>query len=293
MYPTPLGSAIRRQPPAIALCRIFRHNGRMQNFASSSIRNQVMSLVVLAVSAAVVTGTVVAVTRLYGGPGLSISQTTTQKDQTFDVTGTSEVTAVPDKAEVTVGIQANRPTVAETQEELNRVTAAIQEQLRDLGIDKEDIQTRNYSLNPEYRFDRGESREITGYVGSAQLVVSVTEFDTLNQVIDRATAAGANQVYGIQFSLTEEKREELRKQGREEAITEAKSSAQELARLAGMNLGRVINVTENRGGQPVPQPRFATAQLELAEDAAAPTPTQIEPGSTTVTYSVTLSYETL
>ncbi|HEX7017837.1 MAG TPA: SIMPL domain-containing protein [Patescibacteria group bacterium] len=228
--------------------------------------------------------------RALGPLPISVSQTTTQKESSFFVTGESEIVTVPDEAQVSVGIEAQASTVAQAQAQTNQVISAITDQLSDLGIAKEDIKTTNYNVNPQYDFNSGTNR-ITGYMVSSNLRIKVKELDKVNQVIDSATGAGANRIGGITFTLSEEKEEELVKQARKEAIEDAKEDAQELASLAGMKLGRIINVSEDRGGQPMP----LMMQRSVSFDAmgGAEEATQVEPGSTTFKYTVTLSYETL
>ncbi|MBU0579082.1 SIMPL domain-containing protein, partial [Patescibacteria group bacterium] len=159
-----------------------------------------------------------------------------------------------------------------------------------LGINEKDIQTQNYRVSPEYDYSSPE-RRITGYRVNTEVVVKITDFEKLNQIIDTATGLGANQVGGISFSLSEKKQAELKKEARKEAIAEAKDSAEELAKLAGIKLERVINVTESDGNN-YPQPMYARAEMALG-GARPEEPTQIEPGSEIYRYSVTLSYETL
>lgn len=234
--------------------------------------------------------TLLLMSRLLGPLPLSVSQTVAHKDSMFTVTGESEVTTVPDVATTTVGVQISRTTVAQAQEEANRVISAISDEVRKLGIGTDDIKTVNYSIYPEYDWSRG--RSVIGYNVNASLKVTVQDFSKLNQVIDAATRAGANEVGGVQFELSKQKEQELRKQAREEAIADAKESASELARLGGMRLGRIVNVSEY---MPSSQPPIMFDRAMIAKEGmggGVETPTQIEPGSATYTYQVTLSYET-
>lgn len=94
-------------------------------------------------------------------------------------------------------------------------------------------------------------------------------------------------VGNIQFTVNEEKQKELQRQARRQAIDEAKEKAKDLASDAGMRLGRIINVSEaaDRG------PSFYDRIVPLAGGASEET--KVEPGETTITVSVTLTYEVL
>lgn len=239
-----------------------------------------------------VAGTILA-SRVLGPLPIAVNQTVAERPTTFNVTGTSEITTVPDQVEVNLGVNVQQPTVAGAQDEANQVINSITEQLLSLGIEKEDIKTQNYSINPQYDFSEGGNQRILGYQVNANLRVKLTDFANLNQAIDVATTNGANQVGGIQFTLSEEKEEELKKEARKEAITDAKENAQELATIAGLRLGNLVDVQEGTSEPPVMFSREAMS-FDMAAGGVEPSvPTDIQPGSTTYTYRVTLSYQTL
>lgn len=234
---------------------------------------------------------VVGITRAFA-PQLSINQVTTNKQMTFDVAGESKITTIPDQAEVRMGIQVNESTVKAAQDRANQVINTINAQLGELGIEKSDIKTEQYSLYPNYDYEAGNQR-ITGYTVNAELLVTMTDFAQLNQAIDMATTAGANQIGGITFTLSDDKEAEVEKQAREEAINNAKKNAQELSSLAGMRLGKIVNVIETPSPK---QPFYPMADMAFSREALGAgggAPTNVEPGSTSYTYTVTLSYETL
>lgn len=226
--------------------------------------------------------------RFTGPLPFSITQTTTQKQSTFDVRGESKISTIPDKAVVNLGITVNEDAVKTAQDKANSIINAINAELGKLGIDKKGIKTENYTLYPNYNYDNGR-QAITGYTVNATLTASITDFAKLNQAIDAATRVGANQIGGITFTLSDEKKKETETQARKEAIDDAKDRAQDLAKLAGMKLGKIVNVAE--------QPNFNIAPYEMAlrsgMGGGGGAPTNVEPGSTTFQYTVTLSYETL
>ncbi len=244
-------------------------------------------------AALVATATVLAVvlvTRFVSPIPLSITQTTTEKSAAFSASGTSSISTIPDKVEITMGVSRREADIQQAQTRANEIINKINSDLQGLGVAKEDIKTQNYSIYPIYDFQSGSQR-ITNYSVDVSLTVSLTDFEKLNTVVDMATAAGANQVSGIQFKLSEEKERQIKEQARAEAIEDAKANAQELARLAGMKLGKVVNVIEDQGvGGPLP---YLAADAAMGRGGGAGAPTNIEPGSTSYDYTVTISYETL
>ncbi|MCL4390569.1 MAG: SIMPL domain-containing protein [Patescibacteria group bacterium] len=221
------------------------------------------------------------------GPGfpLSVNQITTTKNDLFTVTGEGKVTAAPDTAQVNLGFTASAANVTDVQNQANQIIKKISDDIKKLGIGESDIQTTAYSLQPNY----SPNQRITGYSATVNLTVKVRDFNKINQIIDTATADGANQVGGLAFTLDDATQTKLQSQARKIAIDQAKAKAAEIAADAGISLGRIVGVSEN---QPNPiRPLYAAGAIKT-DAATPPVPTQIEPGSAEITIDVTLSYET-
>ena len=225
-------------------------------------------------------------TKLAGPIPFSVTSVTTQKTDTFTVTGEGKTIAVPDIAVVSVGVQAQGGSVKAVQDELNRKSNAVAEAIKKVGVDAKDIQTTNYSIYPSYDYQSGGQR-ITGYTASSGLTVKVRDIDKANSVIDAATSAGANQVGGISFEVSN--KDKVLNEAREKAVAEAKRKAEDASRIAGFKLGRIVNYQESEGGQPGPIPLYAKA--EDARGGEPVPPTQTEPGSAELAISVSLSFE--
>lgn len=226
-------------------------------------------------------------TKLTGPIPFSVNSVITTKTDLFSVTGTGKETVVPDSAKVDLGITINQPSVVGAQTEANRVINQITSDLKALGIEDKNIKTINYSVYPNYDYAAGSQR-IKDYNVNATLEVTVTPLSKVNDVIDKATADGANTVGNIQFTVNDQKQEELMQKARKEAIDEAKKKANQLAGDAGMRLGKIINVTETPNTVPVVFDRA----LSLAGGGPGEK-TQVQPGETSITVSITLSYEVL
>jgi len=230
--------------------------------------------------------------RLTGWPLItsSVHQVSTNQVNLFTADGVARLTVVPDQAEVTAGVSITAPAVKTAQDQANAITNQLRAQLVNLGVEPGQIKTQNYSVYPEYDWS-GSTRRVTGYTVDSSLRVTVTDFALLNNIIDTATAAGANEIGNIRFTLSDEQQEQLRRQARQEAIQQARENAQELAALTGLRLGNIVNVsesTEDTAG------RLYTTNMKMAvTEDALDYGTNIEAGETTYTYFVTLSYQTL
>lgn len=222
-------------------------------------------------------------TKIFGPIPFAVNSVTTTKSTTFDVTGEGKVTVVPDIASVSVGIRSQGSTVKIAQDQINSVINKVSQAIKDLGVDKKDIQTTNYSIYPDYDYS-GSSQRIKGYNASTNLSIKVRDTDKVNSVIDTATSNGANEVSGISFEVDD--RAKAENEAREKAVAEAKKKAENASKIAGFRLGKIVNYSESFDDFPRPLPLRAAGAAEVEDK-----PTQIEPGTTQVSVTVTLSYE--
>jgi len=226
--------------------------------------------------------------RFIGPIPFSVSQTTTEKKTTFDVEAEGKVTAIPDTAEINVGIQVNKSTVQAAQKEANEKINKIIGEIKKLGIDEKYLKTIDYNVYPEYDYRAGQ--KIVGYNVNITLQCRVKDFSKINQVVDTATSLGANQIGNLSFTIDDEKMEELKMEARKQAIEKAKKKAKEIAQVSGIKIGRLLNVSENLSSyQPVP---VTSKELGIG-GTPQEKQTQIQPGESEITVSVILSYETL
>lgn len=203
----------------------------------------------------------------------------------LSVVGEGKIEAVPDTATITVGISvSNVTTVQEAQTRITEINNKIISSLSGLGIAKSDIKTSNYSIYPYYSPDA--QAKTTGYNGNVSITITTHSAEKVPNIITQATAAGANEVQGVNFSI--DNPDALREKAREEAIDNAKEQAQKLAKQLDIRLGKITNVVEANGGAEV-LPYYQ--RMALPEIGGGRAEAQVEPGSQTITSVVTLYFE--
>lgn len=222
-------------------------------------------------------------TKIAGPIPFSVNSITTNKTDAFNVTGIGKVVVKPDIATVNVGISANGTTVKIIQEQINSVINKVTQGIKNLGIEDKDIKTAGYSIYPNYDYKEGQ--KISGYQASTTLIVKVRDLNKINDVIDSATQNGANQVSGINFDVDDKTKSE--NEARNLAVKEAKEKAAEAAKIAGFNLGKIINYQENFAGNNRIYPMMAG----VAEASTKDSSTNIQAGSSEIQVTVTLSFE--
>ena len=165
---------------------------------------------------------------------------------------------------------------------------AILAALKDTGIAEKDIQTTNYSVYME-RYpepsplvggaEAGESKP--QYRVSNMVNVTIRDLDKVSEVLDGVIEAGANNIWGVNFSLDDT--ETAQAEARTKAVADARARAQALAELSEVALGPVMAVSEVIGGSMYPVPM-------AFESAMGGGGGPISPGEVEVSYQVQVTY---
>jgi len=190
------------------------------------------------------------------------------------VQGTASVTSVPDRAELSFGVESQGQTakaaLAANATEMRKVIAAVK------AAGGTDVKTQSVSLSPRYN----ETNEVQAFVATNTVSATIKDLAKAGAVIDAAVSAGANQVYGPSLSTSDQT--ELYRQALKAAVANARANAQVLAAAANLSLGRVTAIIEGGGG---PQPLPYAADKAMAVES-----TPIEPGTQQTTASISVTF---
>lgn len=175
------------------------------------------------------------------------------------VLGHGEVKARPDTATIQIGIDTEAANAKDALAQNNTQAQALQQKLAELKIDTKDIQTSNFSISPTYGND---GRQVTGYRVSNIVTITIRNLDSAGTLLDQVVQAGANNIYGISFSVADTQK--LMEQARQAAMADAKVRATQLATAGGAAVGDVLIISENVSAPPVPMPMLDRAAAQGA-----------------------------
>jgi uncharacterized protein YggE len=188
------------------------------------------------------------------------------------VTGAGIVTAVPDRAQISAGVETRAATARGA---LQGNAASMEKVLGALEArGGRQITTQTVSLSTA--FDE-QGRRI-GFV-AANIASAETTLANAGALIDAAVAAGANTISGP--SLSRSDADTLYRQALEKAVADAQARAALLAKAAGRALGRVTAIVESGATD---SPVF---RAEAARDASTP----VVSGAQEITATVSVTYE--
>jgi uncharacterized protein YggE len=227
------------------------------------------------------------------------------KTDPFTVAGTSTIKAEPDQALIFFTVAKTAPELSDAQAQANEATNAMVGALKQTGIAEKDIKTGgynsypNYEQNPVYPVEAlsirplppvNPTQKIVSYTVSQNIQVNLPDISKAETVIDVLTAQGAENISGPNYSFSEKKQKDLSDKLRLEAITKAKEKAEDIAKAAGIRLGKVINVQES--SFPYPMVRSYALDMKAQGGAEPAVPTQLNPGENELSSTVTLFFET-
>jgi len=194
------------------------------------------------------------------------------------VTGEATVAVAPDSAMIRIGVSSQDKTAREASDANARQMTAVLAAIKSNNIADRDIQTSRLSLQPQYDPNKSGTARLTGFQATNQVTVRIRDIGNLAAVLDSAISAGANEMSGIEFIVSEQSK--LLDRARDDAIADAHRKAELYAKAAGSKLGHVIAISEE-GSAPPPRP------MQALRAGAVP----ISPGEQTLRAAVTVSFE--
>lgn len=203
----------------------------------------------------------------------------------LNISSNAEATRVPDVATLSAGVVTQaadgNSAMRQNAQQMDKVLAAI----KAAGIAERDVQTSGVSLNPQYRYADNEAPKITGYQASNTVSLKVRDIAKLGKVLDALAAQGANQINGPSFEIDQP--EPVYDEARLAALKKAQARAQTYAKSLGLQVRRIVSISENAGGGYNPMPRMRAMAAGAAMDKATP----VAPGESTVSVNLDVVFE--
>nr|WP_235890648.1 SIMPL domain-containing protein [Martelella alba] len=188
---------------------------------------------------------------------------------TISVAAEGTASVAPDMAIVSLAVVSRAETAEAAMTDNNQSMQKVLDALKASGIAAKDIQTDNFSINPQYKQvtsdDGSESRVIDGYQVVNGLDVTVRALDNLGAVLDQSVKLGVNSGGNITFTNADPSA--AQEAARKQAVAKAMAKAKTLADAAGVSLGNVLAISE---GGSAPQPLLRTASFAMKDMGSVP-----------------------
>ncbi len=206
------------------------------------------------------------------------------------VTGSAELSVVPDRATVRMSASAMRQDVDGARREVVAVTRRFLAFADDVGIDDDDVTATGLSIQPQYRWIPDENqRVLSGYLVSRQIVVRITDIERLGRIMEGAVDAGINQVQPPQLERSDQR--ELRRQLLARSARDARANAQAIADALDAELGGLYSLNATQGGGYRPEVASLNQMSVSARAADASGADTYSLGEITLSAQVTAQFE--
>ncbi|MBR1154144.1 SIMPL domain-containing protein [Bradyrhizobium sp. JYMT SZCCT0428] len=199
----------------------------------------------------------------------------------ISVTGEANVSVPPDLAQIDGGVATDAKTAREASDANNAAMGKVLLALKGAGIDEKDYQTSRLSLQPQYATSSktAERPGVVGFRASNRVTIKIRDVTKVASVIDVLVGAGANEIGGINFIVTQPSKH--LDEAREKAIADARRKADIYAKAAGVTLGEPISISEEGAAVPVFRSKVAAPMA-----VGAP----VAQGEETLSVSVSVSW---
>lgn len=205
---------------------------------------------------------------------------------TVDAEGSAYV--VPDVAKLNVGVMTESKDSGDAVTEGANKINAVMKALEDEGIEKKDIKTSNYSLNPKYNWTEKDGNKQDGYRLNQSLEVKVRDLSKVGKVLAAVSGAGGNTVGGVNFEV--DNPEAAKNQAREDALKKINAKVAQISKVSDIEFGKVMNYYENTNGGIMYGKGMAMIEEVAMDSRALPAPT-VEAGEQEVTLNVSITYK--
>ena len=207
------------------------------------------------------------------------------------VTGEGKVDAAPDMAILSLTVAREAQTAREALDANSMAMKDVLGAMKKQGIEDRDLQTSGFSIQPRYVYPTaktsGERRppEIVGYTVRNSLNVRIRDISAVGKILDLSVTLGVNEGGNIQFTNADTTA--IITQAREAAVRNALTRAETLARAAGVNTGRILEISE-QSYNPGPMP-MARAEASMMRSASDSVP--VATGENTYRVNVNVTFE--
>lgn len=205
----------------------------------------------------------------------------------ISVSGYAEKETMPNEAILMLSVVTEGKEAKLVQDENSANMNKVIEALKELGIDKKEIETTSYYLYPMQEYDYDQKKTIDkGYRLTNTIKVTTNDVENAGKLLDAAVKNGINQVENVYFQLSEEEEKKIKAELVSEATKNAKEKAETLAKNLDAKVGKPISISESNYYMPI---YYASKSMALTAEESAPSP-QINPESVKVTLTVNVDF---
>ena len=210
-----------------------------------------------------------------------------KRPSTITVTGKSQISVPSDLLKIQVSAVTTDKTAERALSQNNDKMNKTIEILKKMGLDKKNVQTQSYSLNPVWKPRPNNPPEywkssIIGYTVENSILIKTKKLDMAGKIIENVIKSGSNKIDSVTFALDNQDKY------KNEAIASGKSYAETMAKTGSVTLVGIKNMSLGGTYIRANNPRsYSNVMMKMDMAESAP---QINPGQVKVEASVNITY---
>lgn len=208
----------------------------------------------------------------------------------ISVSAEGSATLAPDMAVTSLTVLSEAETARAALDANNATMEKVMAAMKAENIAERDLQTAGFSIQPRWLYPEPKDGQqvppsIIGYQVQNTLSVRIRDLSRLGAILDASVTLGINQGGNIRF--TNDNPDTAIEEARRDAVSRAMAKAQQLADAAGVQLGRIVQISEQTGSQPMPMMQAEFSKSAMRSDAAVP----MAAGENEYRVSVSINFE--
>jgi hypothetical protein len=211
---------------------------------------------------------------------------------TVNVQGVSKIKVVPDLMTINFNIETTGADSKTAKDANSKILNNLIEALMLQGFEREEIQTQNFNVYPDYEYSSEGKRTELGYraTHSVSIELPIDDSDKSGAVIDAGVNAGAGVSY-INFELTQESQSKYKAQAMKLAAIDARTKAEAVAEGFDKRVGDLVSTSVNDFGYYPWNVYSSAGSYEKDAVALESVRTNIQPTEQEISASVTAVYK--
>lgn len=182
------------------------------------------------------------------------------------VIGTGKASASPNMVSFSINIETSAKTAAKAAQANAEQSDKTLTLLKKLVPEDKALATINYSLYPEYKYNRETNKsEFIGFKANNTIKVNSKNVANIGDILDQTIQSGITRVDNLQFGY--DNPEELYQKALADAVANAKQRAEIIANSSDLKIKEIDDVSvilDNGFSNPDPMPRMMMAESAIA-----------------------------
>lgn len=159
----------------------------------------------------------------------------------------------PDRGTLQLTAEARESDPGKASSKATGLYEKLRADIKKLSLKDGQLQTTTYNVSPEFDYKNGK-QTLRHYRAAMGIEIETSELQRMGELIQVAGRLGIQNAGGFNVFLSAEKRKEVYEGCLEEAIQNARSKAERMAKAGGSKLADVLTIEEHKSDRRPPEP---------------------------------------